>query len=136
MQIGICTHQSSGGTTIADIEQQCSKANLLLACSAGIMPGFLDLAAMAPRADVLFDCGAQADCVHDANGVGWYYASNSGWGFAPAGDPVHHAGCDDVDVPDAEKRLCWSVGGGTLFGPGRCGNNVNGAFERRIYHSD
>ncbi len=43
---------------------------------------------MGIRQDVLYDCEYDVNCVHVANGMNWYFASNYSWGFAGEFDPV------------------------------------------------
>ena len=59
--------------------------------------------AAAPRADVLFDTG-HTNTPHNANGSGWYFASDWSWGFAPQGQAIQRAQCDAVT---GALRLCW-----------------------------
>ncbi|MBM4320855.1 MAG: hypothetical protein FJ125_13100, partial [Deltaproteobacteria bacterium] len=85
---------SGTGENIAQILQRCTGERLMLGCrKAGAR--LLTLAALAERDDVLFDCGQQPGCAHEANGVAWYFSSNWSWGFAPAGLDVQRSTCDN-----------------------------------------
>jgi len=126
------------GVPMADILTACSGSHLLLGCKP-VGATSLTLAANAPRADALFDCGADQTCVHAANGVGWYYSDAYSWGFAPEGLGVNRSSCDYNDgvLTGQELRMCWHTdSGATLFGY-RCGNNdLNGASDwvKVVYH--
>ena len=63
----------------------------------------LSVLAAAPRADVLFDTG-HTNTPHNANGSGWYFATDWSWGFAPQGQSIQRAQCDAVT---GALRLCW-----------------------------
>jgi hypothetical protein len=125
-------------TPMSTILGQCTKGKLLLACRQVGNP-VLHTLAMAPRADVLFDCGSQFDCTHEANGVGWYYSDSYSWGFAPAGETVTRSSCDTTNTLN-EDRLCWHSSGGLINGGWRCGANTNLNFasnwERIVYQAD
>jgi hypothetical protein len=129
---------------VSDILQKCNKPKLLLACGKVGNPVY-QLVAMAPRADVLYECGQAKDCKKESNGVGWYYSDTFSWGFAPAGAAVYR---NPQDLAFAETfpelRLSWSTFGGGGF---RCGDNsqeppvgswlINGVgWERVVYHAD
>jgi len=104
---------------VAEILAACPGAELLLGC----MPtgtDVLTVAAMAPRADVLFDCGLDPTCVHEANGVGWYFSDSCSWGFAPAGLPVARYTCD-TDGQNIEQRMCWHSNAGAMSAGWSCG---------------
>jgi hypothetical protein len=125
---------------VSTVLQQCSKAKLLMACRPVGAPTFT-LLAMAPRADVLFDCGMDATCAHPSNGVGWYFSDDYSWGFAPAGEAVNRNSCDynDGSQTVAGLRLCWHTAGSSMNGGYRCGaNELNGDFgwERAVYQAD
>jgi hypothetical protein len=141
-------YQDSYGTSssLASIQQTCSGSQLMLACRQK-GSDTLQLAAHAPRADVLFDTGP-ANVTHAANGVGWYFdatGSSSSWGFAPQGDEVSRNSCDTQDSSingvgvDGQLRLCWHTDGGSIQGGWRCGrnDNLNGsfAFERLVFQA-
>src|SRR5262249_14846106 len=142
-QCFIGTYDQSASLT--QIQQQCNKAKLMLACRP-TGAATLDVLAMAPRDDVLYECGSVATCEHDANGVGWYYDNSDSWGFAPAGSPVNRNSCDIVDsmtypgggASDGAQRICWHTGGGSLAGGWRCGKPdfLGNTYERLIYQAD
>jgi hypothetical protein len=120
----------------------CSQANLLLGCRPVGAPN-LQVAAQAPRTDVLFDTGT-GDTPHVANGVGWYFNGSWSWGFAPQGDAIHRNQCDLIASTlqtgtDPTLRLCWHTNGSTLVGGWRCGAddqlNSSDGFERIIYEA-
>lgn len=132
--------------TVADILATCNGANLMLACRA-TGSDTLQLAAHAPRADVIHDTGGE-DKPHVANGTGWYFHSDPSasfaWGFAPAGDEIQLDSCDvmassDTPGADGDRRLCWHTHQGLLDGGWRCGAdeelNSSAAFERIIYQA-
>ncbi len=135
---------AGSGTALTTIQAQCNKAKLLLGCrpTGGTS---LQVAAWAPRTDVLFDTGT-GNVTHDANGVGWYYNGSWSWGFAPQGDAIQRNSCDTVASSiggagaDPDKRLCWHTGGGAINGGWRCGSsdslNGSGAFQRLVFHAD
>jgi hypothetical protein len=128
------TYEKDLTQSLPAIMQLCSKANLMLTCRQVGSPTWA-LAAMAPRVDVLFDCGSNASCTHQANGVGWYFSPSFSWGFANGGDPVARSQCDTDAGP---LRLCWH----TINGSGgyRCGDatGLNGAsnWERGVFQAD
>ena len=125
--------------------QQCDKSKLLLACRV-TGSATLDVVAMAPRTDVLFDCQSQANCSHAANGVGWYYSDSYSWGFAPENSPVNRNSCDIVDsqsypgggATDGAQRICWHTGGGSISSGWRCGKPdfIGNTYERLVYEAD
>lgn len=125
--------------------QECDKAKLLLGCRQS-GAATLDVVAMAPRADVLYECGSTATCSHDANGVAWYYSDSYSWGFAPASSPVNRNSCDIVDsltypgggAADGDKRICWHTGGGSISSGWRCGKPdfLGNTYERLVYEAD
>jgi hypothetical protein len=122
---------------MSTILQQCDKGKLLLACRP-VGGATYTLAAMGPRADVLFDCGMQSGCVHDMNGVGWYYSDSWSWGFVPAGETVSRNSCDVANT-QPNLRMCWHSGGGSINSGYRCGNNfLNGDanWERVVLEAD
>jgi hypothetical protein len=123
--------------SVASILQQCDKNKLLLACRPSGSQTYT-LAAMAPRADVLFDCGQQPNCTKIANGVGWYFSDNYSWGFAPQGELVERNSCDvGQSLPDL--RMCWHTSGGNINSGYRCGTNIlNGdpTWERAVFEAD
>jgi hypothetical protein len=122
---------------MASILQQCDKSKLLLACRP-VGGATYTLAAMGPRADVLFDCGTQLGCVHDMNGVGWYYSDSWSWGFAPGGEVVNRNSCDTANS-QSHLRMCWHSGGQSINSGYRCGNNIVGGagnWERVVLEAD
>jgi hypothetical protein len=131
---------AESGPPLSEILARCSKEKLLLACRPIGAESFT-LLAMAPRADVLWPCGDAADCVHEQNGVGWYFDEGSSWGFAPAGEPVMRMSCDDAPEESApHQRMCWHTVDGSLDAGYRCGDNDLSYsppdWERVIYHAD
>lgn len=127
----------SGATPLATVLATCDRANLLLACRP-TGSATLTLAAMAPRADVLFDCGTAANCTKQSNGVGWYYDESWSWGFAPGGAPVNRNSCDfdSAAVISPELRMCWHTASSSLSSGYRCGTNISfdAAWERVLFH--
>jgi len=126
-----------GGVPMADVLTACSGSRLLLGCKP-VGADVLTLAANAPRADVLFDCGTEQTCVHPANGAGWYYSDSYSWGFAPEGLTVTRTSCD-VEDGSGEQRMCWHTSGGaTMFGY-RCGTTIlnnDPSWLKVVYHRD
>ena len=120
--------------TLAQIQAGCGGQTLMMACRP-TGSNTLTLAAMAPRADVLFDTGAQrGQPLHTANGVDWYYNASYSWGFAPGGAGADLFSCDVANtVP--EQRMCWHTGGGQIDSGYRCGATFpfDGTYERIIY---
>jgi cysteine-rich repeat protein len=136
----LCHQETYAGeqTYIADILEKCYKPNLLLACGDSSSETYA-LAAMGPRESVLFECGTQPDCVHNANAVGWYFSSEFSWGFAPEGEPVNRNTCDFGDQTASDSRLCWHTGGGVMQAGYRCGANIfleDIRYIRAIYQSN
>jgi hypothetical protein len=127
--------------TLSSLLQQCNKANLLMACRQVGQPSW-KLVAMAPRADVLFDCGMQNNCTKQSNGVGWYYSDSYSWGFAPGGEAVNRNSCDydsGLGQTSPDQRLCWHSSAQSINNGYRCGNNqLNGdsGWERAVYQAD
>jgi len=87
----------------------------------------LQVAAMGERADVLFDCGQDPQCTHEADGVAWYYAEGWSWGFAPAGAEVSRNSCDTFPA-DQEHRMCWHTGESWIQNGHSCGG-VEGLYD-------
>lgn len=131
----------NGGASLDSIQTQCTGSQLMLACRAK-GSSTLQLAAYAPRADVLFDTGS-GDTPHNANGVGWYFNNAISWGFAPQGDAIARDTCDTQDSSigsggvDGDKRLCWHTFSNMLDGGWRCGKNdllnASNQYERLIF---
>lgn len=125
----------NSSTAMSTILNQCNGSKLLLGCRPVGGPNLV-LAAMGDRPDVLFDCGTDPDCTHEANGVGWYWSDSYSWGFVPAGEEVSRNSCD-TDSNLGEQRMCWHAGGGNINSGYRCGNTfLNGdpTWERLVYH--
>lgn len=130
-------------TNIGDIKAACTGSLLMMACRP-LGSSVLQLAAYAPRADVLFDTGLGNE-PHNANGVGWYFNGSQSWGFAPLGDAITRNSCDtqdssiDVNGVNGDLRLCWHTGGDYVQGGWRCGYNdvLNGSFgyERLLFQA-
>jgi hypothetical protein len=130
---------ASSSPPFVTLLQQCSKANLLLACRP-VGNATWNLVAMAPRADVLFDCGSNPNCTKQSNGVGWYYNDSFSWGFAPGGESVNRSPCDfdNGSQTSTDKRMCWHTLGGISDGY-RCGAkdlNGNSQWERAVFQAD
>jgi hypothetical protein len=125
-------------TPMSQILMQCDKAKLLLACRPVGSPTFTTLA-MAPRADVLFDCGFEQNCTNVANGVGWYYSDEYSWGYAPGGENVSRNSCD-TELTMNGDRLCWHSSVGFINGGWRCGAatglNDDPGWERVVFEAD
>jgi hypothetical protein len=132
----------NSSTALSSINAQCSKAKLLLGCRPTGAPT-LQVAAWAPRTDVLFDTGT-GNVPHNANGVGWYFNGSWSWGFAPQGDAINRNSCDTVASSigggaDGTLRMCWHTGGNNINAGWRCGTNdsiFSGTFERLIFQAD
>ncbi len=129
---------ADSGTPVADILAQCGGDQLLMGCRP-VGNTNLTLAAMGERADVLFECGEEATCVHQAaNGVGWYFSDSYSWGFAPGGEPVNRDSCDynAGGQTAVDKRMCMHTNAGNTNAGYRCGDNeLNGdaGWERVLY---
>ncbi|MCY0990752.1 DUF4215 domain-containing protein [Nannocystis sp. ILAH1] len=125
------------GTSVAQILQQCGKANLMLACRPS-GSGTYSLLAHAARAQVTADTG-QSNTPTNANGTGWYFSDAFSWGFAVEGDPISRNSCDTGAV-NPERRLCFHTGGGQINGGFRCGStdflNSSADWERVVLHAD
>jgi hypothetical protein len=129
----------AGGVVANILSATCNKANLMLACRQTGAPTYT-LLAQAPRADVTFATPADTTSTHTANGTAWYFNTSQSWGFAKAGDVVNKNSCDIGVAADAEQRLCWHAGSGSLTAGFRCGTTeflqgVTG-WERVILHRD
>jgi hypothetical protein len=109
-------------TPVGQILMQCNQQKLLLGCRK-VGSQVLHVAANADRNDVLFACGTNASCSHDANGATWYFDNGYSWGFARAGDMVTRQSCD-IGSGDDNGRLCWHTSGGNMEGGYRCGENI------------
>jgi len=135
------TSTYAGSAPLPDVLAQCNKARLLLACRPVGAANFT-LLAMAPRADVLHDCGTETTCVHQANGAGWYFDESSSWGFAPGGEPVNRSSCDynaNMMQTLPHLRMCWHTSADTISAGYRCGDldlNGNTSWERFVFHAD
>jgi hypothetical protein len=115
-------HYDNFNTSIGEILMSCSQQRLLLGCRQ-VGSNVLHVAANAGRDDVLFACGNQASCTHEANGAAWYFDANFSWGFARAGDAVQRFSCD-VGNDDPSGRLCWHTGNDHINGGYRCGETL------------
>jgi hypothetical protein len=130
-----------GVSSVNTVQNACSGSMLMLACRKK-GADVLDLAAYAPRADVLFDTGT-GNTPHNANNVGWYFNDSESWGFAPQGDAISRNSCDVEDSSlkmsgvDGALRLCWHTSGGFIQGGWRCGKNDglndSTAYERLLF---
>ncbi len=116
------------GTSIDKVKLACSGGQLMMACRKK-GSATLQLAAYAPRSDVLFDTGVR-NVLHVANGVGWYFSGTWSWGFAPPNETVERNNCD-VGTSSGEKRMCWHTLNNGLDGGYRCGSDdvLNGSFD-------
>jgi hypothetical protein len=129
--------------SLMTILANCNKAKLLMACRPTGQPTF-NLVAMAPRVDVLFDCGQQTNCTKQSNGVGWYYSDSFSWGFAQGGESVYRNSCDyggGGPQTNPHLRMCWHTGGGSTNGGYRCGDDNLGPYpdqnwQRVVYHAN
>jgi hypothetical protein len=127
------------GTSLATIQADCDKANLMMACRP-VGDSDYSLLAQAPRADVFFFTD-QSNTPHDANGVGWYYSDNFSWGFAPEGEPINRDNCDydEGSQTQADMRMCIHTNGGATDGGYRCGDNdlnADSSWERVLLEAD
>lgn len=127
-------------SSLSTVLANCDKAKLLMACRPVGSASFT-LLAMAPRVDVLYECGQTLDCTKQSNGVGWYYNNSSSWGFAPGGQSVNRNSCDynagGQILP--ELRLCWHTSGGAFDTGYRCGDNdlnFSTTWERVVYEAN
>lgn len=125
-------------TPMSQILQQCDKSKLLMACRQVGQANYRVLA-MAPRVDVLHECGQDSTCAFESNGVAWYYNDSWSWGFVPGGQVPNRFSCD-VNNPNSDDRICWHSGGGMINGGYRCGsvNGLNGdnGWERVVFEAD
>ena len=116
---------------------QCTGTYLLLAGGPTNSTVF-DVVAAAPRADVLFDTGINANVTHNANGSEWYFNAHYSWGFAKGGDTVFKSECDTSSA-DGQYRLCWHTvdnGAGGYRSGTTTGLNNSTSYRRVIYQSD
>lgn len=126
----MCFSKSSGES--ADLPlASCTGEHLMLACRLGASVT-LQVLAMAPRYDVLFDTG-RSNTPHNSNGVGWYYSDSYSWGFAPEGDEITRQSCDTAST-NGDQRLCWHTSDGRFTTGYRCGNGLSGVYERVVFH--
>ncbi|CAF1228797.1 unnamed protein product [Adineta ricciae] len=122
-------------SSLSSILSSCNKNNLLLGCRpAGSVN--LTVAAMGNRNDVLYNCGSVINCIHIANGVGWYYSDSYSWGFVSGGDTVTRSSCDTAST-NANYRLCWHTNNNGGY---RCGSttdlNSDTSWDKVIYQSN
>lgn len=124
------------GDDVDDILDECDGESLLLGCGRSGSPA-LELAAMADRDDVLYDCGDDEDCFHEANEVGWYYSDHWSWGFLPPDREVERNSCD-TEERDGHLRMCWHTESGELTEGYRCGNADDQAhgYDRYVFSLD
>jgi hypothetical protein len=131
----LCYDETYGsGTPLADMVADCDGTWLMYACREA-RNDTLQVAAMAPRADVLFDTGPGQQATHLANGVLWYWDQDASVGFAPEGATVSRNTCD-VEEGLGTHRLCWHTGGGRLTPGWRCGLDTwqsDESFRRLVY---
>lgn len=125
------------GSDLNQVLIACPGSKLLIGCRP---PGSstLALGAMGERVDVLHECGQDPACVHQANGVGWYYSNNWSWGFAPGGAQVNRNSCD-IGVGDQETlRMCWHTNVGQITNGYRCGSDSAPTWdwERVVFTAD
>lgn len=126
------------GTSLTDIQNQCSGDRLMLACRA-TDSDTITLLAQAPREDVLYDTGTDSTTTYESNGVAWYYNPDWSWGFTEAGNEVSKNECDTAGASDDATRLCWHTGvsvPNTMYGGYRCGSageQWDIDYERVIY---
>ena len=129
--------QFNGNEPVAGILEACDGERLLIGCRPTADAQNLTLAANGVRAEVLFDCGNEAGCRNDANGVGWYYSDQHSWGFVPEGAPLNRNSCDVERNDRPELRMCWHTNGGNISSGYRCGNNTlngNAEWNRLVMH--
>ena len=127
----------NSSTPVATILAGCNKANLLLACKQ-VGSQTLQLAAMAPRVDVITDTGT-GNVTHNANGVGWYFNASWSWGFVIQGDTPARNSCDTNTGPSSALRMCWHTGNNNINSGYRCGDtylNGDSSYNRVIYHAN
>jgi hypothetical protein len=135
---------ANSATSLATIQQMCPGGMLLIGCRV-TGANTLTAAAMAPRADVLFDTGG-GQCneqllpaPHVANGVAWYYNSSWSWGFFHPGDGVSRCSCDTAFGVYPQERMCWHTGGGNINSGYRCGSATgifSNTYERVVYQAN
>jgi hypothetical protein len=130
------TYQTSGTSIPSTVLTKCPQANLMLACRQTGMKTLV-VAAMAPRADVIFDVGSATYAHRIANGVAWYYSVSTSWGFFVPLDGVTRFNCDVSDGIAPEKRLCWHTSGATLTSGYRCGTHkgLSAGWDRVIFQT-
>ena len=130
---------ADAATDVTQLLARCNKPKLLMACGPAASTTYT-LLAMAPRTDVLFECGSTTNCTKQSNGVGWYFNNSWSWGFAPAGEPVNRNSCDynagAQTVPGL--RLCWHTSGNKMSSGYRCGSNAtyDATLKRAVYQAD
>jgi hypothetical protein len=144
----VCHSETYGtnSTLISTVLTKCNKPELMLACRPTGTPVF-QLAAHAPRADVTFDTGDNANVTHSANGAEWYFSTTSfntgSWGFAPLGSTVNKAACDVAAIGGAVDqttpyRMCSHTTPNSVLDSGfRCGASLSlydNSYERVFLH--
>lgn len=139
-----CYVESYGkyGRPLSEILSKCSGPRLLIGCRKN-GSSVLQVAAQAPREDVLHDTGASNSATHLANGVQWYFHrdGSSAWGFAPPGVTTNRGQCDQKKER-LSQRLCWHVRNGNIGyskgGGYNCGRDTflgsKHTHERMIFH--
>jgi len=96
---------------INTVLSDCPENRLMLSCKPSGSP-ILTLLAQGNRSDVTFDTGDNANDLHPANGVGWYFNNTlESWGFVKDGDSVNKDSCDKDTSGANNERLCWHLGG-------------------------
>ncbi|MEZ4475671.1 MAG: hypothetical protein R3F60_33705 [bacterium] len=129
-----------GNVALDGLLAGCEGDQMMIACRP-VGNANLSLAAEGVRDQVLFDVGNGVAAAHEHNGINWYFATSSSWGFAPAGEAVNRNSCDfnagNQTVP--EQRMCWHTGANALQAGYRCGANqlnVDNGWQRIVYVRD
>ncbi len=123
-------------TPIAPFLAACNGEFVMYGCRPNGSPTFT-LMAMGERALVFADTGDGGNAVNTTNGVSFYFSQSFSIGFVPAGEIPQRNSCD-TGGGQADLRMCWHTGGGSLNPGYRCGNNfANGdaGWERAIFTS-
>ncbi|PCC75754.1 hypothetical protein SAMN02745121_00295 [Nannocystis exedens] len=132
-------YQDTFGTTgqaVSAIVEQCTKAQLMLACREAGSSTYKMLA-HAPRTAVLQVTEAvQFPALTSANGSDWYFNEDWSWGFIVSGGFVSLNRCDGGNT---DNGLCWPTVLGELRDGYRCGaatGLVDGTWERLLLQAD